>query len=619
MRGFLFLYYFLLFCLASPAQNIKIIDSLNKTINSKAHDSTRIKALCDLSKEYSGTDNDKALQLATRAKTLSEATGNKKQLAYSLLRIGSVYDYKSVWDTALTNYLSSLKIFEELKDKSGMAACFQNIGVMYYYQLNFDKALEYYNKALDLRLATVEMNYAAKLYNNIGSVYRRQKKYNDALGAYRKSLSIKEQQKDERGISACFTNIAAVYRYTQNFDSALLYINMSLKIDSTIGSDHDRLSNFLTRGDLYLTMNKIPEAKADLLLCVELGKKINEPELLYNAYADLMVVDTVLKDYKTALNDQFLFIQYKDEVINKEKATQIEKLQALYESEKKDSEIKMLNLDSANKEKYQNTLYIIIGLIGVLFLVSLIFYVRKRRDNKLLTKQKQEIIDKTELLKEQAAQIARLQGQMNPHFMFNALNSIQQFIVGKNMSQSLNYLNDFSRLMRITLSNSEKEMVPLADELAFLKLYIRFEELRFENKFDFEIKVEEGLDTENVLIAPMLIQPFIENAVKHGLLPKKEKGSLRVSFSRKEMEKKYLQITISDNGIGRFASEELKKQNPPLHQSRGIDITKERIIALNIKYGFENTNAVEITDARNEHGGAMGTIITLTLPYLENF
>jgi two-component system, LytTR family, sensor kinase len=616
--------YFLLFCVCAASslsgQDIKTIDSLNKVINSSLPDTSRVKALCDLSKEYSGTDNDKALLLANKAKTLSEKTGDKKSLAYSLLRIGSVYDYKSVWDTALTNYLGSLKIFDELKDKSGMAGCYQNIGVMYYYQVNFEKALEYYNEALQLRMLTKELNYVAKLYNNIGTVYRRQKKYPEALDIYRKSLAIKEKQKDAKGISACYLNIGTVFRYTLNYDSSLAYMNKSLKMDSVIGSPHDNASNYVTRGDLFLSMNKIPEAKADLLLAIDICKKIDAPDLMYNAYADLIVVDTILKDFKAALNDQYLLIQYKDAVINKEKVQQIEKLQALYESEKKDSEIKVLNIDNENKLKTQKTLYIIISLVVLLLFVSLFFYFLKRKDNFLLTKQKQEIIDKSELLSAQASQIARLQSQMNPHFMFNALNAIQQFVVGKNMSQSLTYLNDFSRLMRITLNNSEKELILLKDELAFLKLYIRFEELRFENKFEFSITVDPSLDENCVTIAPMLIQPFIENAVKHGLLPKKEKGMLGVSFTTLiENDKKYLAVTIADNGIGRAASAELKKQSSSLHESKGMHITLERINALCQKYGPSSKTSFEIIDLLDEQKNPAGTKIKLILPYLEEF
>lgn len=616
----LYLILFLIGGVSVSAQEVNIIDSLNKTVNSTLIDTTRVKALCDLSKEYCGTDNDKALQLATKAKLLSEKINNKKFIAYSLLRVGAVYDYKSIWDTALVNYLNSLKIFDELKDKSGMASCYQNIGVMYYYQVNFDKALEFYNKALALRQATNEFNYIAKLYNNLGNVYRRQKKYPEALEIYRKSLALKEKQKDIKGIAACYLNIGTVYRYTENYDSSLAYMNKSMEMDKIIGSPHDSASNYITRGDLYLSMNKIPEAKADLLLGIKICQKIGAPDLVYNAYADLIVIDTILKDYKAALNDQYLLIKYKDEVINKEKVEKIEKLQALYQSEKKDSEIKVLNIDNENKQKQKETLYIIIGLIGVLFIISLVFYLLKRKDNILLTKQKQEIIDKTAMLNEQAAQIARLQTQMNPHFMFNALNAIQQFVVGKNMSQSLSYLNDFSRLMRITLNNSEKELIPLKDELAFLKLYIRFEELRFENKFDFNLSIDPVLDEECVVIAPMLIQPFIENAVKHGLLPKEEKGKLTVLFSLKtETDKKYLSITITDDGIGRAASTELKKQHAALYESKAIKITEERILALCKKHDILVKNPVEIVDLKDAQNNATGTEIKLILPYLEEF
>ena len=209
---------------------------------------------------------------------------------------------------------------------------------------------------------------------------------------------------------------------------------------------------------------------------------------------------------------------------------------------------------------------------------------------------------------------------MNPHFMFNALNAIQQFVVGKNMSQSLTYLNDFSRLMRITLTNSEKELITLKDELAFLKLYVRFEELRFENKFEFNVVLDTSLDVDCVMIFPMLIQPFIENAVKHGLLPKPEKGKLEVSFLIvTKKDKKYLEVNIIDNGIGRAASAEIKKQNASLHQSKGLTITEERIKVICTKYNILIENCFQIIDLFDSQNKSIGTKIKLILPYLEEF
>ena len=148
----------------------------------------------------------------------------------------------------------------------------------------------------------------------------------------------------------------------------------------------------------------------------------------------------------------------------------------------------------------------------------------------LLTKQKQEIIDKTKILNEQAAQIAKLQTQMNPHFIFNAINSVQRFVLKEDKNKALDYLNDFARLMRMTLNNSDKELITLKEEKAFLTYYLKFEMLRYQDQFTYTIVNDEALDEDSVELPPMLVQPYVENAIKHGLISKEEEGVLKIKF-----------------------------------------------------------------------------------------
>lgn len=587
-------------------QGPNTIDSLNRLINTALPDSQKVEALCALSKELSGTDNDKALKTAQRALVIANKVGYSKWVAYSYNRIGSVYDFMSSADSAQHYYLKALKLFEATGDKSGVAACYQNIAVMYYYQLDFDKAIEYNNKALPLRFETGELNYVAKIYNNLGAIYRRQKKYREALSIYNASLKLKEGQGDKRGVAACYLNIGTVYRFTGNFDSALVYINKSLEADKTAGSPYDLASDYIGRGDLLISAGKTREARADIAEGIALAKKIKSPDLLYNAYGSLVACDSLEGNYKAALYNHLLMIQYKDEVLNAKKTAQVEKLQALYESEKKDSEIQMLNLDNDAKEKQQRLLLAALLLFVALLILAVWAFFSVQKRNKVLARQKREIEEKTEQLKKQAIEIARLSSQMNPHFLFNALSSLQKFVFSKDEEKSLEYINQLSALLRQTLNNSVNEYIGLDEEIKYIGLYLQFEETLLGPDFSFSISAE-GIDAANVRIPPMLIQPIAENSVKHGLINKSGGKTISITVVA---EGQLLKITIQDNGIGRTAAQEQKN-----HTSKALQITESRLRAEFEKAQLACETPLRVFDLKE----ATGTKVVLLLPFLEDF
>ena len=168
---------------------------------------------------------------------------------------------------------------------------------------------------------------------------------------------------------------------------------------------------------------------------------------------------------------------------------------------------------------------------------------------------------------------------MNPHFIFNALNSIQFFIAQNDRKNAISYLSTFSKLIRGVLNNSVNNKIRLSEELELLQYYVNLELVRFDNKFDFILTVDEKLDTESVEIPSLLIQPYVENAIIHGLYNKSDRGALKISVN-KETEDMIL-FEIEDDGIGRAAATELKKKNFPSHKSMGIALTEDRLRLIN--------------------------------------
>lgn len=246
-------------------------------------------------------------------------------------------------------------------------------------------------------------------------------------------------------------------------------------------------------------------------------------------------------------------------------------------------------LHEKSKRQIQLTLFLI---IGALLFAGLLFVIYNRRQiKKRLTLQK-EVAEY-----EQKA----LHLQMNPHFVFNCLGSISSFIVQNGTDSALKYLSKFSKLMRLTLEYSKGSLIPIDKEIESLKNYLELEQLRFHNKFDFTIKSSDKVEF-NMGLPPLLIQPFVENAILHGMVPKEGNGKIEVNFDVKNGQ---LICSISDDGIGISKSKEMKENSVQAHQSMALEITKKRLEIMEATIA----KSAEIEIIENN-----GTIVTLRLP-----
>ena len=206
-------------------------------------------------------------------------------------------------------------------------------------------------------------------------------------------------------------------------------------------------------------------------------------------------------------------------------------------------------------------------------------------------------------------ELTALRAQMNPHFIFNCLNSIDHYIIKNETRKASEYLNSFSRLIRLILQNSRSNYVNLRDELEALKLYMEMESLRFNHRFDYVVQVENDMDLDSTEIPPMIIQPYVENAIWHGLMHKEGKGKVVLTLAR---ENGYLRCSIEDNGIGRARAAELKSRNSTRKKSMGMGITNDRINIINNLYNTDTS--VKVIDLVNANGTGRGTRIELTIP-----
>jgi sensor histidine kinase YesM len=213
-------------------------------------------------------------------------------------------------------------------------------------------------------------------------------------------------------------------------------------------------------------------------------------------------------------------------------------------------------------------------------------------------------------LQKQSAELEMqaLRAQMNPHFIFNSLSSINHFILKNESKAASNYLTRFSRLIRMVLINSQRSLISLDDELQMLELYLEMERLRFKNSFDYSITFLNTIDTDNIFIPPLLLQPFCENAIWHGLMHREGHGKLDIELSRAN---NIINCIITDNGIGREKAEEMKSKTAEREKSMGLKITTERLALLNREKALHTF--YEIEDLKDENANAVGTKVTLKI------
>jgi hypothetical protein len=246
-------------------------------------------------------------------------------------------------------------------------------------------------------------------------------------------------------------------------------------------------------------------------------------------------------------------------------------------------------------------------LFAALLVFAIIYIIFMLRIYNIKKKQRIEFDRKVEMSK---VELKALRAQMNPHFIFNSLNSIQHYIFNSKSEEAIKYLSKFARLVRLILNNSDKPTVTVGEDLDALRLYLELEQMRFEEKFDYEIIVDGSVDVDYDIMPPLLMQPYVENAILHGLNPMPVKGKLTIRLSSKN---NFLICTITDNGIGRERSAEIKRTMPFIkHKSLGMKITEDRLKILNEINSSQLS--VIINDLKDANNRPLGTQVELFVP-----
>jgi len=580
-------------------------DSLINSVRLAKEDSNKVKTLGLLVNEFRFNDAEKALYYAKEELRLAQKINWPKGIANAYNSMGLVMAMLSSEDVALEYYFKSLKISETLNDKKAVAYMYDNIGGVYSAIGNYNKALEYRNLSLNIKQALGDERRMGGSYVNIGALYSTQSNYKQALEYLLKALKIGEKYKNTQRIILCNLNIGDTYKSLKDYNKALEYTFNALALAERNNNDFYTAAAEVNIGEVYGLQQNFSNALAHLQKGLATAKKVKSSEIERNASYTMYQTYTMMGDYKQALEYFKNYEVVKEKTNGEEAAARIANLEARYKNEKAQQKMELLSKENEIQAlKISSKNYWIAGLAGIIVAIVIItFYVVR---NKVLKDDKRVLLleQKTSELEQKA-----LRAQINPHFLFNALNSIQKFIVSGDQDNAHEYISKFSLLMRKILDNSEYAYVTIEEEMSAVRLYLEIEKLRVKNKFSFAINIAPEIDSYNVHMPAMLIQPYVENAIWHGIMNKEGAGHVQIDIETKNGT---ILFTVSDNGIGRVKAAELRKESSTIHKSAGLKLVKDRIDSINARR--ETKIEVSINDKLTKQETANGTEVKISMP-----
>ncbi|MDP4286194.1 MAG: tetratricopeptide repeat protein [Bacteroidota bacterium] len=564
-------YLFLLFFISFKSFAEPGIDSLKTLLdNHKAEDSTRVLLLLKYGKASFFTKADSMMYYADEALRIAQKIKWPQGIADSYQLKGVSYSYVlSDPVNAIDYYQKALVANEPLKRKRFEWQTLANIALLYHDQEEYAQALSYYKKAKAILATLPDKSGEGRLLMNMGHLHFDMGHADEAMQDYQESLSISEKNGDSLATANVLNSIGYIFLQQKNYSNAKDYITRSIQMADLTGNEVTKASALVNMSLLKLQNKAFLQAEKYGKEGLELSKAVGNLQFQRQAWDALEKVYEQTGRYRLSLDAYKEYILLNDSLISSEKKKEITRKEMQFQFDKKRA------LDQAELKRQRTIKNALMGGAAFILLAALsgIVLYKKKRDAEGEKKEAEfkTLVSDTEM--------KALRAQMNPHFIFNSLNAIGDYMMKNNAKMADDYLKKFSALMRLVLENSEQKEVLLSDDIKALELYMELEALRLNHQFTFEIKTDDNIDIENTLVPPLLLQPFVENSIRHGLSAKEGPGHIRIQF---KVEGDLLICNIEDNGIG--IPNAVKKESffPGIHKkSLGIKITQSRIHILN--------------------------------------
>ncbi|NRD20878.1 histidine kinase [Winogradskyella eckloniae] len=642
----------LLFPILCTSQEL-VKDSLLLHFNSITNDSLRNLEYRKAAITYKNSNPTLHLFVVEQA---IKSAKSKKHVAQFTAQKGMYFEKKGELDSAITYYKTAINKFRVIKDtldeykaKSLLANAFiakgdyelaiqtikkniaffeskkghsrdvlfnkNNLGALYVSIKDWENAKTYVEEIYKHPITKKNKRMLSSTLINLVAIHTEVNELDKALNYAHEAETL---EKRPRSLANLYHNLGNLYMQKANYKTAESYFLKSLKLNETLKSEDAIQTNYNNLGQNALRWGKYKMAEQYLLQSNASLKTSNNIVSLAKNYELLSSLNTKTKNYKKALEYSLKEKQISDSILGIEKQKAIADFEVAYQTEKKEREKNIaqqqLKISQLESTKNKNLFYSAIIIAGLLLLAGLFYYSRFKTKKKaeLVTLELKETQKRLALEKQyKDSELKALKAQMNPHFIFNALNSIQDYIVLNQKNLASDYLGKFADLIRNYLHFSDTGFISVPEEVHNLKLYLELEKLRFEDALDFKFNIEANANSEAIKIPTMLIQPYVENALKHGLLHKKDNRTLRITIAKPS--EKIIECIVEDNGVGREKSKAINQKRKHQHKSFALKATTQRLDLLN--FGKERKIGVEIIDLKNNQE-PLGTKVVLQIPIL---
>jgi tetratricopeptide (TPR) repeat protein len=535
------------------------------------HDTAKVRVLNRLCRALGNYLPDEAIKCAndqveicaqltlSREKRIARVGRDGLTNAYSIL--SQLYFEKGGYDASLTANTKFIENAEKANNNRVIPYGYMRIGNILAIKKEYDKAIVYYHTALKMFIDLNSIKEVANVYSNLGSLNNERGDYLQAEEFNLKALEIFKKIDSKKDIASTLNRLGENEAGKENYDRALNYFMEELKISEQIKSEFEKSMAFLSIGGVlnkkHQYQKAIPYNEKAIAFMIRTGRK----DWLRTGYIQIADSYRGLNEMEKAFGYMHKYIDMHDSLYNIETSRQAKELLVKYETEKKEKDNKLLSQQNEIQAlTIRSNRYFIFGMaILLLFILGGAYLFLKQ--NRLRAEQRSMQLEQK-----------LLRSQMNPHFIFNSLNAIHSVVLTGDKKEAAVYLASFAKMIRAILEGSRFEYISLEKEIALLENYIKLQALRFENEIKYSINVDDKLDLVNTLLPPMLTQPFIENAIEHGLAEVKDGAELIISF--KESADSLL-IEVSDNGYG------FTENKDKTHLSMAGQITNERLKLIN--------------------------------------
>jgi tetratricopeptide (TPR) repeat protein len=556
--------------------------------------------------------------------------GDKEHIAHTMANMAMNYYDQNNYSEAITHFYTAISYWEKFGNKPMLANCHTYVGDIKVEQKNYCDALNEYKKALDINISrSTETNessvfngYEAMSLSKIGEVYLLLKKPDSAILKFKNALEKLIRTKFTAfltgGKSRCYTGIGQIYelwgdsakqkgenkKAKDNFLIAHTNYEKSLKqyIEEGYGKrnyENDVPTLYIHLGNINIKLNNYLQGGIWLKQALALSTKKRARPQLRDSYLNLSKFYEITGNSSEAYENYKKYVLYRDSIVNEESLRKTEGYKMQYEFDKKEDSLKQVQIITETKlkaEKKQKYFYWVgLSLLALLSFFVFLNFRNQKKINRLAAEAYAN--ERTEL------ELQSLRAQLNPHFIFNCINSIDAFIHSNDKYNATIYLNKFARLLRNILDSSKLSTVSFAKDIDTLKLYVELEELRHENKFKTEFNIDDELLSNDYKVPALIIQPFVENAILHGLKNREDNEGLLQIEIKKVADK--IEYSIKDNGIGRKAAGMIAQNK---EASYGMQMSNDRIKLFN----KEEKPSVQIIDLYKDDI-ATGTEVKVSL------